>query len=217
MKGRIFLACALALSAAAGCTDTTTRAATSPDDATGWPFSSPLAEALPSLAAPDPDEFRGMSVQSLLDGSTAHIAIQPEGRRVRIADASGCVSTRPLDWFAPSDSFDGCGTSRDWQDATAEVRVLDSLYPLTIGATGRYWRRAVSTATGEVSTRETDCAVVDAVAVALPRRGRTPAYVVRCDDGRIERTTWYTPGLGPIAYREAHASKGLRDAWMRAD
>jgi hypothetical protein len=216
MKGSLFLACAMVLAAAAGCTDGIGVVESAPDDAAGWPASSPIAASLQPLAAPDPDEFSSMTVRSLLDGSTAHIAMQTEGQRIRVSDPKGCVSTRPLDWFSPSDSFTGCGSSPDWQSATAEVRVLDSLYPLTVGGTGSYWRRAVSS-TGDVSTRETDCEVTDAVAVALPEKGETPAYVVRCDDGRIERTTWYAPGTGPVAYREAHESKGVREAWVRVN
>ncbi len=182
----------------------------------GFPPTRPVAAALPAIGAPDAGELRSMTVRSLLDGSTAHIALQPEGERIRIDDGRGCVATRSRDWFSPSESYTGCGSSAGWSTATGEVRVIDSLYPLELGRTGRYLRRLVSSA-GEVSTRETDCAVIDKAAVVRPGRPETATWVVRCDDGRVVRTTWYAPGTGPVAYREEHKTRGVREAWLRAD
>ncbi|MCL5776915.1 hypothetical protein M1105_07950 [Limibaculum sp. FT325] len=175
-----------------------------------------LERALPPTRAPSADEFRSMTVVSLLDGRSERIRITPFGNGVRIREESGCISTRVLDWFSPSDSYANCGTSKDWHTASGTVRVIDDLYPLTVGSTGRYERRAVSH-TGKVSTRETRCEVTDAVEVQGPGKHARPAYVVTCDDGRVRRTTWYAPGTGPVAYREDHHEDGVREAWVRAD
>ena len=184
--------------------------------AAALPLTRPLAGPLAPVTAAMPGELGGMTVQSLLDGTIAHIAVQPQGDRLRVDDGRGCIAMRPRDWFSPSEAYSGCGGSGDWSSATGEVRVLESLYPLTVGSTGRYWRHLVS-ATGQSSTRETQCRVTDLVAVALPTRPETPAYVVRCDNGRIQRTTWYAPGIGPVAYREEHKARGVREAWLRVD
>ncbi|MEO1331563.1 MAG: hypothetical protein AAFW46_18080, partial [Pseudomonadota bacterium] len=115
----------------------------------------------------------------------------------------------------PSDSWAGCGSSKTWHTAQATVRVIDPLYPLQVGATGVYERSATSSITGATSVRRSTCRVTDAVAVERAAAAPTPAYVVVCDDGRIERTTWFAPGVGPVAYREARKRRGLRKAWVR--
>ncbi|MEM6489580.1 MAG: hypothetical protein AAF677_15145 [Pseudomonadota bacterium] len=171
--------------------------------------------AMPSWPRPRRQEFRDRDVRDLLTGSEVALGLSASRNRLRIVDASGCRSTRPLDWFSPSTAWEGCGTSRNWHTAEAEVTVERSIYPLQVGARGRYTRRATSH-TGRTSERTTECRVRDAVTVDLGLR-RADAFEVRCDDGRIERTTWYSPGEGPIAYREAHVERGLRKAWVRAD
>jgi hypothetical protein len=217
MKRLPYTICTFGLLAGiSACTATTDAGRTRDAEQVALPQARPVDGVLPAVVTPGANELQDLTVQSLLDGSTAHIAIEPQGEGIRIADGRGCVSTRQRDWFAPSDGYTGCGSSADWSSATGEVNVLDSLYPLEVGSTGRYLRRLVS-ATGEVSTRETECAVTDAVAIALPNRPETPAYVVRCGDGRIERTTWYAPGAGPVAYREEKESGGVREAWVRVN
>ena len=180
------------------------------------PETTPLEGGLPALRHPSPAEFRSMTVTSLLDGRTARIRVTPFGNGVRIHEQDGCISTRVLDWFSPSDSYANCGGSKDWHTASGTVRVIDELYPLAVGSTGLYERRAVSH-TGKVSTRETRCEVTDAVELHSPGGRSHAAFVVTCDDGRVRRTTWYSPGMGPVAYREEHRKDGVREAWVRGD
>lgn len=140
--------------------------------------------------------------------------MRASGGRIRTEDAAGCRSTRLMDWFSPSVAWEGCGPSSKWRTGRAKVGVRDRLYPLEVGAKGRY-RRWATAHTGETSVRTTDCRVTDAVTLDLGSR-RTDAFVVACDDGRIERTTWYAPGEGPLAYRETHKRRGVREAWVVA-
>lgn len=175
-----------------------------------------LGADLPPLERPSRSEFRNMKVQSLIDGETRTITIARFGNGLRIRDSDGCVTTRVLDWFSPSDSFAFCSSSQNWRTAQARVKVLDPLYPLDLGAEGVYWRRAVS-GTGRISERESRCEVVDTVEVVRDRAPTVPAFVVECDDGRLRRTTWYSPGIGPVAYREIHEDRGVREAWVRID
>jgi len=195
---------------------------------TGLPFDPILTKLVPSrpdisfrevrLAdqyQPVPAAFRSRRIRNLLTGREELLEIAPRGAHVAITDETGCRSIRPRDWFSPSLSWAGCGSSEEWHTAEAEVRVEDPLYPLRLGATGVYERHAVSH-TGKRSTRTTTCEVTDTVAVDLGSR-EAPAFVVECDDGRILRTTWYAPTEGPVAYREVHKKRGLREAWVVAD
>lgn len=175
-----------------------------------------LEMSIQPVNSPSRAEFSSMTVKSLLDGETSSYTVSRYGNGVRVREGSGCVWTRARDWFSPSDSWANCGTSKSWHTAQASVRILDPLYPLEVGSTGSYERRAVSL-TGDVSVRETRCEVISAVEVLRPGRTATPAYVVECDDGRRTRTTWYAPGEGPVAFREEHRSRGVEEAWVRAD
>ncbi|MEM7496853.1 MAG: hypothetical protein AAF371_02530 [Pseudomonadota bacterium] len=160
-------------------------------------------------------ELGNRRVRDLMDGGTVVLEMSASGSRLRLVEADGCRSTRLLDWFSPSLAWADCGNSKHWHTAEARVGIEASLYPLRPGATGRYRRSAVSH-TGRKSERVTDCRVTDAVTVDLGARV-ADAFEVVCDDGRIERTTWYAPGEGPVAYREAHRERGLREAWVLTD
>ncbi len=178
------------------------------------PQTRPLAAPLPPAGRPKAGELRSMTVASLTDDSTKTYTVRPYGNGVRVKESTGCTWTRAHDWFSPSDSFADCGTSSEWRTAQAEVRELAPLYPLQVGRVGRYQRRSVSR-DGEVSVRDSRCEVTGAVQVIRPNAAPTPAFVVDCDDGRLRRTTWYAPGAGPLAYREIHKRKGVRQAWVR--
>lgn len=182
----------------------------------GWPetrtLDRPLASVSQSAAVLPPE----MQVTSLVDGTRKAYLAQPYGNGVRVRESSGCVWTRADDWFSPSDSWANCGSSSNWHTAQAQVRELDSLYPLQVGSTGRYERTAVSHS-GRSYTRETRCEVVDAVEVLRPGRAATPAFVVECDDTSRRRTTWYARDEGPIAYREEHHRNGVEEAWLRSN
>lgn len=172
-----------------------------------------LTGAAPRIPHPT---LGSMTVLNVMSDRIERIAIEPFGNGVRGREANGCTWTRQANWFSPSDSWAACGTSRSWRTARAEVRVLDPLYPLEVGATGTYRREAVSQ-TGRKSNRVTECEVTGAVTVEATAEGTVPALVVDCDDGRVTRTTWYAPGRGPVAYREVHRKHGVRDAWVRID
>lgn len=159
--------------------------------------------------------FRSRTVRRLPGGRIERLEVTPVAAGVTVIAPDGCRVTRPRDWFSPAAAWEKCGTSHHWHTARAEVRVLDPLYPLRLGASGRYERRAVSH-TGRTSTRTTLCRVEDTAAVDLGQRDLA-TFVVVCDDGRIRRTTWYAPQDGPVAYREEHRSRGLREAWVLSE
>ncbi len=184
-------------------------------DQSGWPETRPFAGTLPVVDRPRPALFTSMTAKSLTDGRAKTFDVRAYGRGVRVRESDGCVWTSAWDWFSPSDSWAQCGASKSWRTAQARTRVIEPLYPLRLGARGVYERRAVSTSSGAVSTRQTECEVADQVEVLRAGAPATPAYVVRCDDGRIERVTWFAPDQGPIAYREAHKERGVREAWVR--
>ncbi|MEM6421159.1 MAG: hypothetical protein AAF698_01125 [Pseudomonadota bacterium] len=170
---------------------------------------------LDPAARPGPAVFGDRWVRDLANGGEERLGLSASRRRIHLSDADGCEATRLMDWFSPSVAWSGCGNSDNWHTASAKVGVRGSLYPLRVGGRGRYERWATAH-TGKTSFRTTDCVVSDAVTLDLGRR-RADAFEVRCDDGRIERITWFAPNEGPIAYREAHHSRGLRQAWVVAD
>lgn len=180
----------------------------------GHPDTRQLSTDLAPVKAPILTRLRSMRIQNLLDGETQRLRISPTGQGIRVREPGGCVWTRSHDWFAPSDSFARCGTSKNWHTAQARVRRIGSLFPLQVGNSVTYERKAVSW-NGKRSTRRTSCEVEEAVEVLRPRQGAIPAFVVACDDGRVQRTTWYAPGEGPIAYREIDRDRRVRSAWLR--
>ncbi|MEL6267363.1 MAG: hypothetical protein AAFR52_17245 [Pseudomonadota bacterium] len=183
--------------------------------ADGYPRVVARGVAIAPYDAPHPGSFGDRQVRDLVGGQVSTLRLGASRNRLRIEDGTGCVSTRLKDWFAPAVAWQDCGRSADWHTAKARVGVRDRLYPLETGASGRYQRWATSH-TGRRSERTTDCIVRDAVTLDLGHRV-ADAFEVRCDDGRVERITWYAPAEGPVAYREAHRERGLRKAWIRAD
>lgn len=174
-----------------------------------------LAEPLPPLARPAAPLRDGFAYRDLLTGDTKRMAVTRLGAdAVRVQQSDGCVWTRWGDWFAPSDSWAACGDSRNWHTGSAQVRVADPIWPLSVGAEGRFERRAVSH-TGRTYTRETICRVRDQVAVVREGRAPTPVFVVDCADGKRVRTTWYAPGEGPVAFRKWQEGDGVEEAWVR--
>lgn len=191
-----------------------------PDEAAqkaGWPVTQAYTGVLPPLERPSLAEFASMETRSLPEGEALRFDVTPYNDGVRVRESGGCIWTRALDWFSPSDSWAYCGRSKNWSTAQAQVREIQSPYPLRAGSVGVYHRRAVSTASGAVSERETRCEAVAAEAVRTLGGALTPAYRVECHDGRISRISWIAPGKGLIAYREAHDKRGLREAWLRVD
>ncbi len=180
------------------------------------PTTKNLTTPIAPLSAPTRSEFSSISARNLIDGSRIKLAVSGHKDGMQVREKSGCSWTRQADWFAPSTSWQNCGTSRNWHTATASVRVLNSLYPLKVGARGSYERRALSH-TGRENTRRTNCKVTDSVKVLRPGKDATPAFVVVCDDTRRVRTTWYAPGIGPIAFRKVHDKNGLEESWVRTN
>lgn len=181
----------------------------------GWPTTTTVSAPPPTVRQPSVRDIRTMTVSSLRNDTRTTMSVRAFGDGVRVRQSDGCIWTRRADWFSPSDSWARCGSSKNWHTAQASVRVIDTLYPLQVGATGVYERTARSSVTGETSVRRSACRVTDAVAVERPDAAPIPAFVVSCDDERIVRTTWFAPGVGPVAYREAHKKRGLREAWVR--
>jgi hypothetical protein len=178
----------------------------------------PATRSLQGALAPAPfprrDEFATIEYTELGSGEAGKISLRQRGNTIRGKEADGCRWRRPADWFAPSTSWQKCGTSKTWRTAKADVTVADPIYPLELGATGVYQRVARSKK-GKVSARTTRCAVVDAVEVVGKSGKAAPSYVVECRDGRRLRKTWYAPGIGPVAYVQRHHKRGLEDAWQR--
>lgn len=179
------------------------------------PETRPLTASIAPVRRPSANALSSMTVTDLKNGSRKTYAVKAYGNGVRVSEGNGCIWTRAGDWFSPSDSWSNCGSSGNWHTGQARVRELDSLYPLRVGSVGSYQRSAVSH-TGRSYSRTTRCKVTDAVEVLRQAQAATPAYVVRCDDSRRVRTTWYAPGEGPIAYREVHRRNGLEEAWVRS-
>ncbi|MEM6974561.1 MAG: hypothetical protein AAF577_17400 [Pseudomonadota bacterium] len=185
-----------------------------PTDMPGMQTLALAPEEARALRVEEPVPLSSMALRNLKTGEPDAWRVTRFGNGIRVREADGCTWTRISDWFAPSDSWAGCGTSRNWHTARAQVRVLDPIFPLQLGATGRYERRAISH-TDRLSTRTTECRVTEAVALRGANGQDTPALVAVCNDGRLERTTWYAPERGPIAYREVHLKRGPREAWLR--
>ncbi|WP_119167529.1 hypothetical protein [Algihabitans albus] len=181
---------------------------------TNRPQTAQVSSELPIVQGPE--SFGDFQTTSLIDGRNRSYDVQSYGNGVRVRQDDGCVWTRNNDWFSPSDSWANCGTSKNWNAGQAQVRQLDSLYPLRVGSEGRYRREATSH-TGRSRTRETVCKVTGAVDVIRPGLPDTPAYVVKCDDSKRVRTTWYAPGEGPVAFTQVSDSRGLEESWIRKD
>jgi hypothetical protein len=157
----------------------------------------------------------GFAYRDLRTGATGRMSVTTlGGDAIRVQQSDGCVWTRWGDWFAPSDSWAACDDSQNWHTGRARVRVEESIWPLRVGAVGRFERDAVSH-TGRSYTRTTTCRVRDEVAVVREGHAPTPAFVVDCVDGKRVRTTWYAPDQGPIAFRKRHQDNGVEEAWVR--
>lgn len=175
-------------------------------------LAAPLAPARRPRAPLEGD----IAALSLLTGAPIAISVERQGDAVRVRESDGCVWSRRGDWFTPSEAWSGCGAGANWRDGAAEVRQLASLWPMQVGAEGRWTREAVS-GTGRRYQRDTTCRVVGAEAVIRPNAGSTPAFKVVCDDGgKRFRTTWYAPGIGPVAFVKRHAENGVEEAWVRS-
>jgi len=176
------------------------------------PGTAPLAAPPPPAQRPRAPLDGDVAAVNLLTGAPVTMTVEQRGNAVRVRESDGCAWSRRGDWFTPSERWSGCGDGATWRDGAADVRQLASLWPMRIGAEGRWTRRAVS-ATGRRYDRETVCRVVGAEAVVRPKTGSTAAFKVVCDDGgkRI-RTTWYAPDEGPVAFVQRHARKGVEDA-----
>lgn len=178
------------------------------------PRTRPLDAKLAPIERPARAEFSGFEAVDLLTGKPLRFDLRLADGALRARESDGCTWRRAADWFAPSVAWDRCGTSKSWAKGTARVKVLDRLYPIQPGAKGVYERHAVN-AKGDDYRRRTTCTVGKPVAV-LGRSGKAlPAHVVTCDDGKRTRTTWYAPGVGPVAFVQRHEEKGVEEAWQR--
>lgn len=176
------------------------------------PRTAPLAA--PLAAIPEPVALSSFAARDHVGKGKLRFEVRRKAGEVRVTESTGCRWQRSEDWFAPSHAWTGCGTSRTWKAGTAQVRVIDPLWPLKPGARGVYEREAVSH-TGERYTRRTTCKVGEPVAVLGPEGASVPAHVVTCDDGKRMRRTWYAPGIGPVAFVQRHHEKGVEEAWTR--
>ncbi len=140
------------------------------------------------------------------------LTVQRGPSGIRVDEGDGC-RWRADDWFTPATAWQNCGTSRNWRTAQATVRQEGQLWPLAVGNTARFERRAVS-ATGRVSTRTRTCRVIDSVGVVTMNNGVVPSFKVRCQDGRRTRTTWWSDEWGPVAFDER--TRGRQERWRRA-
>lgn len=207
------LFCFALVALGAGCATIASPVAQNAGDI-GWPAARPVSEPIAIVPAPTQRHLASMEVVDLANGGSRRLEVVRYGNGVRVRESDGCVWTRDADWFSPSDSWANCGNSRNWRTAQASVTRDGSLYPLQVGSQGAYTRTA-TTPEGRTSTRTTSCLVTGVEAVARPGDVETPAYVVVCEDGRLRRTTWFAPQEGPVAYREEHLTRGLREAWVR--
>ena len=202
--------------ALAGCAFAGTGPASTIASATSPQTASISAQQLAPVQRPAPSDLRSFTATSLVDGSRNTFQIEPSGYGIRARQANGCIWTRAADWFSPSDSWANCGSSRNWHTAQAQVREIQSIYPLSVGSVGRYERNATSHS-GRTQSRQTVCQVTGTETVSRPGLADTPAYVVQCDDTRRVRTTWYAPGEGPIAFTQVSHERGLEESWIRTN
>lgn len=183
---------------------------------TSFEFEVGPAATIAPAAKPGAFSWKSFDIRDRITGKRERIRIRPTAAALlegRLPD--GCAFTRNADWFAPSSAWRRCGPSRNWRAATAVVRQKGDLWPLRIGATARYDRRATSEKTGDVSRRTTRCAVVNAVNVRRSSGAVEAAYRVRCADGRRVRTTWWSPRSGLLFYRQVHERRGVEAFWER--
>jgi hypothetical protein len=155
----------------------------------------------------------GFTARDLITGGTLAFDVLRQGDRVAVRQSDGCAWTRADDWFAPSSAWENCDGGQ-WATGRAEVRRTASIWPLREGAEGGFTRTATA-ASGRSYQRDTSCRVAGAEAVVREDGARTPAWVVRCRDGKRTRTTWWAPGEGPVAFRKTHDQNGVEEAWMR--
>ena len=178
------------------------------------PVERSLPGGLAAVQRPSAGSWSNLTVENRETGAIETLAVSSaSSQSLSFLDARGCAYTRANDWFSPSETWANCGTSTNWRDARASVTTSGSLWPLQVGQTAEYTRRAVSSRTGEQSTRTTRCEVVDAVQVLRHSGELTPAFKVECDDGRRVRTTWWSPEEGPVFYMQRHERRGLEAAW----
>lgn len=173
-----------------------------------------LASASLSAASPVRPLDQAFEASDPRSGAALRFDPQSFGERgIEVTQSNGCVWRRD-DWFAPSEYWRNCGDSRDWQNGEALVSGGDGLWPLRIGAQAR-WTRTARSSTGRSFERVTVCSVDDAVEVLRDDHPPTPAFVVACNDGKRERTTWWAPDEGPVAFRVVHGEKGIEELWVR--
>lgn len=178
------------------------------------PVERSLSGSLDAAERPNAASWSNLTVENRETGAIETLAVaSASSQSLSFLDAEGCAYTRANDWFSPSERWTNCGSSTNWRDASASVSASGSLWPLQVGRTAEYTRRAVSTRSGEVSTRTTRCEVVDAVQVLRHSGALTPTFKVECDDGRRVRTTWWSPQEGPVFYMQHHQRRGLEAAW----
>ena len=193
------------------------RATATRADAGLGPHTAPLAAPPAPIPAPQAPLDGDVAAVDLRDGRPLRMAVERRGREVRVRQSDGCAWSRRGDWFTPSLGWSGCGGGGPaWRDGAAAVRAHASLWPMRLGAEGR-WRRQAVSASGLRFERETVCRVVAAEAVIREGRAPTPAWRVTCDDGGVRTlTTWYAPGEGPVAHVRRHATHGVEQAWVRS-
>ncbi len=178
------------------------------------PVERSLAGGLDPAPRPSAASWSNLAIENLETGSIETLSVASASTQsLSFLDPTGCAYTRANDWFSPSETWTNCGTSTNWRDAQASVTTAGSLWPLQVGRTAEYTRRAISTRTGEESIRTTRCEVVDAVRVLRHSGELTPTFKVECDDGRRTRTTWWSPDEGPVFYMQRHERRGLESAW----
>jgi hypothetical protein len=169
---------------------------------------SPLPAAKPARPLP-----QGIAARNPRTGETMEIEMRRlGGGAAEIRQSDGCV-WRTDDWFAPATAWRDCGDSRNWHTGRSEVTGGTGLWPLRLGAEGRFNRRATSH-TGRRYEREATCRVTDAVEVLRDGHAPTPAFVVDCADGKRVRTTWWAPDQGPVAFRKTHDEHGIEELWV---
>jgi hypothetical protein len=176
-----------------------------------------LTTPLAPLPRPPAPLEADIAATALRDGRAFTLTVEDRrGAAVRVRQSDGCAWSREGDWFTPAHGWSGCGDSDGWHDGAAQVRALASIWPLTVGAEGRWTRLAVSAA-GVRYARDTACRVQAAEAVIRDGRDPTPAFKVVCDDGgRRTLTTWYAPGEGPVAFVQRDAEGRIEQAWVRS-
>lgn len=121
--------------------------------------------------------------------------------------SDGCYGTSTVgDRFAPSLSWNKCGTNANWNTGTAVINSKSGeLWPLKVGNKVSYSLTSTSH-TGRTSDNVRNCEVTAAVNVTAAGKSYD-AYKVVCNDRSNRRTYYYAPSVENVVLEERYQKR----------